>query len=566
MIFRSIILFLFIAIQIPLVQSQEMAWWKETVVYQIYPRSFCDTDGDGIGDLNGVISKLDYLQELGVETIWISPFFESPQQDFGYDISDYYKIDPLFGNSIIVNQLINEIHQRDMYIVFDLVMNHTSVDHAWFVESAKDSVNPKADWYVWRTGKKINKRPPNNWKSTIGGSGWHYHDGRKQWYFSSFLPWQPDLNYHHPETKEAMLDVARYWLDQGVDGFRLDIFNVIYQDLSYEDNPFSFRVVPSAENPDGFFQKMKYTVNHSLNYDFAKELRAVLDSYDDRQRFAVGEVFGDDASIKKYLGEKSDGLNLVFQFDMLAFEFNAKFFADKINSYNHHYSDPYFPTLVFSNHDRKRSISRVENDVDKAKLIATFQLTARGVPFIYQGEEIGMTQAKIPTKNALDPLALKYKWMPQVLVNMSKESLNRDECRTPMQWDNKLNAGFSTAETTWLPVNENYSEINVENALADSNSLLKVFQDLLQIRNQYKTLQSGSIELIPTQKNSKILAYRRSNNDETIDVILNFSSQPISIDYDVEASTIIYSLHPENNLQDNELSIHGLSAMIIKCM
>ena len=232
-VFCILFLCFFSAFQI---QSQDTVWWKNTVVYQIYPRSFYDTDSDGIGDLKGIISKLDYIQDLGIETIWISPFFQSPQQDYGYDISDYYKIDTLFGDNSTVTKLIAEIHRRKMYIVFDLVMNHTSTEHQWFRESSKDSSNPKADWYVWKSGKK--KRPPNNWKSTIGGSGWHYHSGRKQWYFSSFLPWQPDLNYHNPETKEAILDVARYWLKKGVDGFRLDIFNVIYEDRSFKTIPF----------------------------------------------------------------------------------------------------------------------------------------------------------------------------------------------------------------------------------------------------------------------------------------------------------------------------------------
>lgn len=543
--------------------SQSADWWKQTVVYQIYPRSFYDTDADGIGDIKGIISKLDYLKELGVETIWISPFFESPQQDFGYDISNYKKIDPVYGDSIIVKQLIAEVHKRDMFIVFDLVMNHTSVEHDWFKESSKDSTNSKADYYVWRTGKKNNKRPPNNWKSTIGGSGWHYNAQRDQWYFSSFLPWQPDLNYHNPATKEAMLDVARYWLKNGVDGFRLDIFNVIYQDLSYKDNPFSTRIVPSAENPDGFFQKMKYTVNHPKNYEFAQELRAVLDEFESPSRFAVGEVFGHPSYIKKYLGEEADGLNLVFQFDMLAFEFNAPFFSNKIEEYKAYYSAPYMPTLVFSNHDRKRGISRVGNSVEKAKLLACFQLTARGVPFLYQGEEIGMNQAKIPTKDALDPLALKYQWLPQFLVNLSAESLNRDESRTPMQWDSSANSGFTSAPNPWLPVNENYTSINVNSQLEDSTSMWKLYQHLLELRKTHEALHKGEIELLETNQSKHLLAYTRSTQNQHIDVFINFSNKPISIDYAKKDATVLFSLHDENVCDNKQLSIEPYSCIMI---
>lgn len=545
-------------------QTADTLWWKNTVVYQIYPRSFNDSDNDGIGDLQGIIEKLDYLKELGVETIWISPFFQSPHADFGYDISNYYKVDSLFGDKNSISNLIQAIHQRGMYVVFDLVMNHTSQEHHWFQESAQDSLNEKANWYVWKTGRKNNKRPPNNWKATIGGSGWHFHPLRKQWYFTSFLEFQPDLNYHHPATKKAMLDVARHWLAEGVDGFRLDIFNVIYEDKSFKNNPFSWRSMPSSENPDGFNQKMKYTVNHPQNTVFAKELRIVLDSFGKNDRFAVGEVFGDHEAIKGYLGEHADGLNLAFNFDMLAFKFKAHFFADKIKTYEEHYPSPLFPTLVFSNHDRKRSISRIGDDPEKAKLIACFQLTARGTPFLYQGEEIGMTQKTIPTKKALDPLALKYKWIPQFLVNMSKEALNRDACRTPMQWNNSPNSGFCDASTTpWLPLNDDFKEINVQTAQKDSTSLWWVYRNLLALRKQHKALHAGSIELIPT-KPKNILAYKRSFGAEQFAIFINFSKKENTVDWSNKGAKIVYSLSTKNVIDAHQIKIQGLSALIVR--
>ena len=504
--------------------SQNPPWWKGTVVYQIYPRSFLDTNGDGIGDLEGVISKLDYLAELGIETIWLSPFFESPQQDFGYDISNYQKVDPLFGDEEILQTLIEEVHQRKMKIVFDLVMNHTSTEHPWFQESASSRINPKADWYVWQDGRHHGKRPPNNWRSTIGGSGWRFHAERGQWYFSSFLPFQPDLNYHHPEVKEAMLGIARYWLAKGVDGFRLDIFNVIYHDPSFANNPFSPRPIPNAENPDGFFQHMSHTVNLPENYVFARELRTVLDSAPGPERFMVGEVFGDHPTIQGYLGAEADGLHLAFLFDMLDFDFNARFFADKIRTYQQYYPDPWWPTLVFSNHDRKRSISRLGGDRAKAHLLACYQLTARGVPFIYQGEEIGMEQSDLPAKTALDPLARQYDWIPQFILDRAPETINRDGCRTPMQWDNSANAGFSPeGSVPWLPVNPNFNAVNVEKEKLDPGSIWRTYQNLLSFRKEHPALAFGDIQIIPTPGRSHLLAYSRIYKEEKITVVLNFS-------------------------------------------
>ena len=510
--------------------SQNSPWWKGTVVYQIYPRSFMDTNGDGIGDLQGVISKLDYLADLGIETIWLSPFFQSPQQDFGYDISNYRKVDPLFGDEKVLQSLIEEVHHRNMKIVFDLVMNHTSVEHPWFQESAANPTNPKADWYVWQDGRGKGSRPPNNWRSTIGGSGWHFHERRGQWYFSSFLPFQPDLNYHHPEVKQAMLDMAKYWLDHGVDGFRLDIFNVIYHDSTFGRNPLSFRPIPDAEHPDGFFQHMSHTVNLPENYVFARELRDVLDSAPGPDRFMVGEVFGDHPTIRGYLGEQADGLHLAFLFDMLDFDFRADFFADKIRTYEYFYPDPYSPTLVFSNHDRKRSMSRLGGEHEKAHLLACFQLTARGVPFIYQGEEIGMEQLNLPAKAALDPLARQYDWIPQFFLDRFPEAINRDGCRTPMQWNSSPNAGFSPPGiTTWLPVNSNHTSINVAQQQKSSGSLWHTYKDLLELRRSYPALAFGEIELITIPGKPNLLSYTRSFQGEEITVVLNFSQKEVEI-------------------------------------
>jgi glycosidase len=517
---------------LPLVGFAQQNPWHGETVYQIYPRSFYDTDGDGIGDLKGIIAKLDHIQQLGFGAIWISPFFLSPQQDFGYDISDYRRIAPEYGDMKTCELLIAEIHKRGMKVIFDLVMNHTSEQHAWFKESASSRDNPKADWYVWRDGKgKNGTRPPTNWKAMIGGQGWQWHEGRKQFYWASFLPFQPDLNYQNPEVKDAMLDVARYWLGNGVDGFRLDIFNSIYEDTAFLDNPPSLRIVPNEENPDGFFQKAKYSVNQPQSFVFATELRAVVDSFTDPPRFLVGEVFGNTATIKQFCeyGGKQ-GLHSVFLFQTLGTEFNAKAWKKVVSGFEHDFPAPLIPTYVYSNHDRKRSITSVDNDPVKAKLLALMQMTVRGIPFTYYGEELGIPKPTLPLRTGLDPLAQKYRSIPQFMVNMTGESLNRDECRTPMLWDSTTHAGFTAASATpWLPVSANYKEINAAKQWQDSTSLLRFYAEALQLRNGSDALRFGTLQIAENRCSKDVFAYYRTMGDETFLVLLNFSKRPQSI-------------------------------------
>lgn len=505
--------------------GQSVGWQGETV-YQIYPRSFQDSDGDGIGDINGIISRLDHIKELGFGAIWISPFFSSPQQDFGYDISNYRGIAEEYGDMQTCDRLIEEVHKRGMRVIFDLVMNHTSEQHEWFKESASSPDNSKADWYVWSDGKGRNgRRPPNNWKAMIGGSGWHWHEGRQQFYWASFLPFQPDLNYHNPEVKAAMLDVARFWLTKGVDGFRLDIFNSIYEDTSMADNPFGWRIIPNEENPDGFFQKARYTVNQEQSFAFATELRALLDSFQDSPRFTVGEVFGNTATIKKFCTyDGKQGLHSVFLFKTLGTKFSAKAWRSTITEFEHDFPDPFIPTYVFSNHDRRRSMAIVDNDVRKMKLLALMQMTVRGIPFTYYGEELGIPKPKLPMRTGLDPLAQRYKAIPQFMVNWSGQSLNRDECRTPMLWDSTTNAGFSTA-TPWLPVSGNFHEINAARQRQDSTSLLLFYQHVLKLRNSNEALRTGSLAISDIRCDKDVLAYYRTLGEETFLVLLNFSNR-----------------------------------------
>jgi glycosidase len=507
--------------------TSQLPWWAKTTIYQIYPRSYQDSNGDGIGDLQGIISRLDYIQDLGFETIWLSPFFSSPQSDFGYDVSDYYGIAPEYGTLADAEELIGEIHKRGMRVLFDLVMNHTSIEHPWFQESRSSRDSPRRDWYIWRDGK--GKRPPNNWKAIPGGPGWHYDEATGQYYFTSFLPFQPDLNLHNPEVKRAMFDVIRYWLEKGVDGFRLDIFHAIYKDDQFRDNPFSLHMVPAVEMKGGFFQRWDFNLNQPEAFELAKELRSLINSYSP-DRMLVGEVFGDDETLKRYLGESLDGLNLIFLWDLMKLKVEASFLRDVIRHYESRYPPPYTPVYVFGNHDKERLRSKIGGDPKLARLLALFQFTVRGVPVVYYGEEIGMEENRLPAKTALDPLGERYAWVPKLLLALVDFSTNRDGCRTPMQWDGGDNAGFCDGRADpWLPVHENYRAVNVQTEMADDESILHIYRKMLHIRKGSVALQEGTLEVIEGPDVAKdLLAYRRESGEETVLVLINFGKKPVA--------------------------------------
>ena len=295
--------------------EEKNKWWQKTVIYQIYPRSFKDSTGNGIGDLQGIIEKLDYIKDLGIETIWINPFFVSPQQDHGYDVANFREIDPIYGTMDTFDKLLKEIHDRDMKLVLDLVLNHTSIEHPWFKESASSRDNPKRDWYIWRDGKKPKgRKPPNNWNAIPGGSAWRYYDNTGQWYYFHFLPFQPDLNYRNQEVKEEMFNTLRFWLDKGVDGFRLDILHTIFEDIDLRNNPFTWTLTESDKKSASLFQHHKYDANLPETYDFVLDLRKLMDEYQP-ERFLVGEVFGTFKDLKKYYGPKNNGLHMSFLFE-----------------------------------------------------------------------------------------------------------------------------------------------------------------------------------------------------------------------------------------------------------
>ncbi|MHA1641173.1 MAG: glycoside hydrolase family 13 protein [Promethearchaeota archaeon] len=554
-------------------EDEKHEWWEKTVVYQIYPRSFKDNNGDGIGDLKGIIEKLDYVQELGVETVWFSPFFKSPQRDHGYDITDFYDIAPEYGDMNDFNTLIKEMHDRGMKIVLDMVLNHTSVDHPWFIESASSKDNPKRDWYIWRDGRKPGgKKPPNNWKQMTGGCAWTYYENTDQWVYHHFLPSMIDLNYRNPEVKEEMFNVMRFWLDKGVDGFRLDILHAIYEDEKLRNDKFSWHVLPSNKRVDVLFRKHLYDLNLPETYNFALELRKLVDEYEP-SRFLVAEVFGSMEQIRKYYGPNNDGVHACFLFEFTSTKFNAIKYRKVIQKIEYYFPIPLTPTYVYGNHDLDRYIFRLKNNINKAKLLATLQLTLRGIPFIYYGEEIGMSNVKFKLKESQDPVGIKFSKFPIAQLSaILGVSLTRDVCRTPMQWDHGPNAGFSINANVkpWLRIADNYKTINVETEKKDPNSLLNCYKALLRIRQSDITLQVGKIEFLNLGKQNKnCLAYFRKYGKENRLVLLNFSEKEISIPVPSYDFDMIFSTSPKRSTdllmtKENDLKLFPLEGIITK--
>jgi len=541
-------------------------WWKETTVYQIYPRSFKDSNGDGIGDLQGIISRLDYIKDLGFETIWISPFFESPQEDVGYDISDYQSIAPEYGTMADFHQLIEGIHNRDMKLVLDMVMNHTSDKHPWFIESASSKDNPKRDWYIWRDGRGWGK-PPNNWLSQVKGSGWQYDEKTGQWYWAAFLPFQPDLNYRNRDVKETMFNILRFWLDKGVDGFRLDIIGAIFEDEQFRNNPFSFQLIPSAESNDKMFRSASMVENLPETIEFVKELRSVVDEY--HGRFLLGETFGSMDDLKNFTGrDQPDGLHAAFIFKCITTPFKRGALRKLIDEFEAYFPDPWIPTWVYANHDSMRRRTWFKDDEKLQRLQVLLQHTARGIPITYQGEEIAMKQAPIPHRKSLDPVAAAYSSLPvflfEFLNRITHGGMNRDGCRTPMQWDDTLNSGFSnTRGETWLPINDDFAYDNVSLQKSDRQSLLNLYRSLLKLRHGSAPLKKGSIELIEIGRDKNIFAYERTFGSETLTICMNLSRKKRVIKFDRPVEILLSTDLDTEKTEEGLISIEPWQGIIL---
>lgn len=496
-------------------------WWTEGVIYQIYPRSFMDASGDGIGDLRGIIDRLDYLNDgteksLGIDAIWLSPIFLSPMLDFGYDVSDYSDIDPIFGSISDFDELLSEAHKRNIKIILDFVPNHTSHLHEWFIESRNSIDNPKRDWYIWEPPKGGGWSRPNNWQSVFGGPAWEWDEKTQEFYYHHFLPEQPDINWRNPKLREAIYGEMSFWLDRGVDGFRLDVINHIFKDKNLRNNPYTIGRRPYD------MQKHIYDKDlHDENLEVVREMRALVDGYGKKgERMLVGEVFIEDPHIaKRYYGDGRDGLNLAFYFKFSYMPFKARSFCDTVSLWEDILPEGAWPTYFLSNHDQPRHIGRYAKISDKetearAKVAATMLLTLRGTPFLYYGEEIGMMNLHINRRDLKDPVGIRYWPIP----------VGRDLARTPMQWDETKYAGFTKSHETWLPIHPNHETVNVKTESSDPSSLLSFYRNLIWTRKRNSPLRRGSIKIIKNTPEG-IFSYLREYRGEILLIVLNFKKR-----------------------------------------
>ncbi len=495
--------------------THESDWWRDAVFYQIYPLSFLDTNDDGFGDLRGIITKLDYLASvLGVDALWISPFYKTPLRDWGYDISDHTDVDPLFGDLATAEELINQAHARGMRVIFDLIPNHTSDQHPWFIESRSSRTNPKRDWYVWRDPKSDGS-PPNNWVSVFGGPAWTYDEVTGQYYRHTFLPSQPDLNWRNNEVVEAMMGVVRFWLDRGVDGFRIDAAHQMMKDPLERDNPPAPPDHPRPWKDMGEYDHFihLYDYGHPDIHDVYRALRELVDSYP-QAPVTVGEVhIFDLPEWASYYGESQDEMHMPFNFHLMASQWDAVHVRATVEKVLWNIPVGAWTNWTLGNHDEIRLATRLGEE--NARLAAVLLLTLKGTPFLYYGDELGMTEVDIPPEHARDP------WGANVPY------LSRDGARTPMQWNSSKAAGFSQAEP-WLPVAPDYQLKNVEAELADPGSMLNLYRRLLALRRSSVALRRGSYLTHPAS-NETVLVYRREAERETVTVALNMSREPVEV-------------------------------------
>lgn len=484
-------------------------WWETGCVYQIYPRSFQDGNGDGIGDLKGIRQRLGYLVDLGVDAIWLSPIFPSPMADFGYDVADYCDVDPLFGSLADFDQLVAEAHAHDLKLLLDFVPNHSSDRHPWFIESRSSRTSPRRDWYIWRDPAP-DGGPPNNWTSDFGGSAWEYDAASDQYYLHAFLKEQPDLNWRNPQVRRAMMDVMRFWFDRGVDGFRIDVLWHILKAPDFPDNPCNPDYHPSMG------EKFKVLQLHSTDqpdvHDIIAEMRSIADSYaEGGERMLIGEIFLPLPKLMAYYGAEMDGVHLPFNFELIEAPWNARGIAAFIDAYEAALPEGGWPNWVVGNHDSPRIAGKLGEA--QARIAALLLLTLRGTPTLYQGDEIGIGKVDLAPDQLRDPRELREPGL----------GLGRDPARTPMAWDRSANAGF-TAGAPWLPLHADWETRNVEAQSADPASMLNLYRRLLKLRRRYRALTVGT--LIPVEAAGDVLAYRRRSPSEECLVVLNLGDAP----------------------------------------
>ena len=496
-------------------------WWHGATIYQIYPRSFLDTTGNGVGDLQGIIRRLDYVRDLGVDAIWLSPFFKSPMRDFGYDVSDYCDVDPLFGSLRDFDELVVAADKRSLRIVVDQVYSHSSSQHAWFLESAADRTNPKADWYVW-ADPSAGGAEPNNWQSIFGGPSWSWSQERQQFYLHNFLSEQPDLNLHNEEVQQAIFDVARFWLDRGVKGFRLDALHCLMHDPELRDNPERADIPPEAHKA---FHRQEHVFDHAHPAvpGFLQRIRALTDDYD--AIFTVAEVGSWDPLplMREYAGPSR--LNSAYSFDFLAApQLDAAAFRETVAAWPND-RESGWPSWAFSNHDAPRVATRWQGGEPherRIRLIALLQFSLRGNVFLYQGEELGLRQAEVPFERLRDPEGIVH-W---------PKTMGRDGARTPMPWcENEPNAGFGTAEP-WLPIDRTHVPRSVDAQAGDPRSALSFFQRVIRFRRGSPALLHGDLDFLPAPESG--LLFVRSHSEQRLLCGFNLSMDTIAFGIDAE--------------------------------
>lgn len=493
---------------------ESLKWWQSGIIYQIYPRSFQDSNHDGVGDIPGIIRRLPYLIELGVDAIWLSPIFTSPMADFGYDIADYTDVDPLFGNLADLDSLIGAAHRHHLKLILDLVPNHTSVQHPWFIESRGSRSDPKRDWFIWRDPAS-GGGPPNNWLSEFGGSAWEFDPASDQYYYHTFLPAQPDLNWRNPLVRSAMHDVMRFWLRRGVDGFRVDAVWYLIKDDQFRDNPPNRDFRPGGLPRDALVPL--YTADLPEVHDAISGMRRVLDEFLDR--VLLGEIYLPIERLVAYYGRNLDGVHFPYNFALITAKWEARSIARLIGEYEAALPSGGWPNWVMGNHDRPRLATRI--GPDQARVAAMLLMTLRGTPTLYYGDEIGMQQAPILPEQVQDPFE----------KNVPGIGIGRDGCRTPMQWDATRSAGFSDTDP-WLPVADDFREENVESFRKDKGSLYWLYRRLIDLRRTLAPLTEGSYK--PLMASGDLLLFSRELERERLVIALNLGPEPTAVSFPSE--------------------------------
>jgi alpha-glucosidase len=516
--------------------SDSFQWWQRGIVYQIYPRSFQDSNGDGVGDLRGITSRLDYIRWLGVDAIWISPIYPSPMADFGYDVADYCDVHALFGTLSDFDELVGEAHARGLKVILDFVPNHTSDQHPWFRQSRSSRMSPKRDWYLWRDPAP-DGGPPNNWLSNFGGSGWEFDEVTQQYYYHAFLPEQPDLNWRNPEVRSAMFDVLRFWLRRGVDGFRVDVIWHMIKDEAFRDNPRNPSWTPDQRPYDEFLPV--HTADQPEVHGVIREMRAVFEEFEDR--VLIGEIYLPVEKLVQYYGEDMSGAHLPFNFQLILAPWDARHLAEMIDEYEGALPEGGWPNWVLGNHDQHRIASRV--GPEQARIAAMLLLTLRGTPTVYYGDEIGMHDVDIPHHLVQDPYE----------KNVPGRGLGRDPERTPMQWSAAHNAGFSEG-VPWLPIADDYETVNVEAQRDDPESMLSLCHRLIELRRGSPALEVG--DFAPVAAQGDVLAYLRSRDEERFLVMLNLGSGRHPVDRGADARPGRVAVATRRSLEGKEVGRH----------